>query len=220
MKNIKEILTSYSITKETRHSYGQFYDKHFSLYQNTAKKVLEIGVDTGISIYAWLDYFPSATIYGMDIVLPNDPRLFNDRVILFTGDQGDINSLNEFIKTYGGDFDIIIDDGGHTMQQQQLTFKTYFPFLKSGGMYVIEDLHTSYLSGYTEYGQLNTPVTTLDLVKHLEKDLITKTFSTEFISIKEMNDLKMQIEYCKVEKDPSTPGDELNNSEISFIKKK
>lgn len=221
MKTVKEILASYKVTKETRHNYGQFYDKHFSSYRSSAKKILEIGVDTGISIQVWLDYFPAASIYGMDITLL-DSLLFNDkenRVTLFLGDQGNIRDLDKFIELHGGDFDIIIDDGGHTMQQQQLTFKTYFPLLKPGGMYVVEDLHTSYLSNY-EYGQRSTPVTTLALLKHLEMSQLNTDFSTQFITVDELNNLKAQIDYCKVEKYTLPPQDEMNNSEICFIKKK
>jgi hypothetical protein len=220
MKTVKEILSSLKITKETRHHYGQFYDKYFSEYRDS-KKVLEIGIDTGISIQAWLDYFPAATIYGTDITIQNNLR-FNDpdnRVVLFSGDQGNIEDLNKFISTYGGDFDIIIDDGGHTMQQQQLTLKTYFPYLKPGGMYVVEDLHTSYIVGH-QYNPTSTSTTTLTLLKHLQNNLQDRTESTEFISVEELNKLKESIEYCVVEKDPSTPESNMDNSEIAFIKKK
>ena len=220
MKTVKELLVALKITKESRHHYGQFYDKHFDGYRGV-EKILEIGVDTGISIQAWLNYFPVAKIYGMDISLPPN-LLFSDpekRVTLFKGDQGDVKILNEFISTYGSDFDIIIDDGGHTMQQQQLTFKTYFPLLKPGGMYVIEDLHTSYIMGH-QYNPTSTTITTLSLLQSLQKDLNGKTLQTEFIKAEELNAIKSQIEYCVVEKDPSTPGNQMDNSEIAFIKKK
>jgi len=48
-----------------------------------------------------------------------------------------------------------------------------------------------------------------------------KNFNTEFISTEELNKLKLQIDWCKVEKhkDP-TDNDLMNNSEIAFIKKK
>jgi len=95
MQTVTEILLHYGITKETRHRYGQFYDKHFAEYKDS-KKIFEIGVDTGISIQAWLDYFPSAHIYGMDIAFP-DALKFTDtqnRVTLIKGDQGNINDLN------------------------------------------------------------------------------------------------------------------------------
>ncbi len=219
MQTVTEILLHYGITKETRHRYGQFYDKHFAEYKDS-KKIFEIGVDTGISIQAWLDYFPSAHIYGMDIAFP-DALKFTDtqnRVTLIKGDQGNINDLNKFIADYGEGFDIIIDDGGHTMQQQQLTLKTCFKLLRPGGMYVVEDLHTSHLPNY-DYGQFNTKVTTLSLLLHLQHAIGDRSFSSEFISSTELNDLKDQIEYCVVEKDLSNVGDPMVNSEICFIKK-
>lgn len=220
MKTVKEILSSLEITKETRHHYGQFYDKYFSEYRGS-KKVLEIGVDTGISIQAWLDYFPAATIYGTDILIQDNLR-FSDpdsRVILFAGDQGNKEDLDRFMNIHGGNFDVIIDDGGHTMQQQQLTLKTYFPYLRTGGMYVVEDLHTSYIMK-NQYNPTSTPVTTLALFKHLENNLQDRTQSTEFIDVEELNKLKESIEYCVVEKNPSTFENDMGNSEIAFIKKK
>lgn len=63
---------------------------------------------------------------------------------MFNVDQENSTELIAFIETVGQDFDIIIDDGGHTMNQQITSFKILFPALKSGGIYVIEDLHTSY----------------------------------------------------------------------------
>ena len=44
-------------------------------------------------------------------------------------------------------FEIILDDGGHSYKQQIVSFETYFPRLTPGGMYFIEDLHTSYRPG-------------------------------------------------------------------------
>ena len=45
-----------------------------------------------------------------------------------------------------GPFDIIIDDGGHTMEQQIISIETLFPLLSDGGVYLVEDTHTSYWS--------------------------------------------------------------------------
>lgn len=222
MTDLKMLMEEKKVTKESRHHYTQFYEKYLEPYKNSAKKILEIGVDTGVSILVWLEYFPNAKIYGMDI---NYSSLIlnsfdsKNRVVLFKGNQGDIKDLNTFIKEHGGDFDVIIDDGGHTMQQQQLTLKTYFKHLKSGGLYVIEDLHTSYLTGW-DYGQNNTPVTTLELVNHLEVGLGDTTYSTEFIDEDELNTIKRSINSCKVEKNKCDDPDSLNNSEICFIIKK
>lgn len=75
-----------------------------------------------------------------------------DRATIFTGDQADVAFLNEFVTaTTSGDqplFDIVIDDGGHTMNQQLTSLQHLWKIVKPGGIYFIEDLQTSYWDGY------------------------------------------------------------------------
>ena len=52
---------------------------------------------------------------------------------------------------YAGPFDIVIDDGGHFMDDIISSFKTLLPHVRAGGTYIVEDLHTSY---WAEYGEL------------------------------------------------------------------
>ena len=59
----------------------------------------------------------------------------------------DADGALEKVNTKHGGFDIVIDDGGHTWYQQQTTFEFLFPRINPDGMYVIEDLSTSYLKG-------------------------------------------------------------------------
>jgi hypothetical protein len=65
-----------------------------------------------------------------------------------TGSQSDVDFLNKFINSPGGGFDIIIDDGEHTMEQQITSLERLFPIVKPGWIYFCEDLQTSYLEGY------------------------------------------------------------------------
>lgn len=67
---------------------------------------------------------------------------------IVTGDQGDPNFLQNFIASYGSDFDIIIDDGGHTMQQQMLSLQLLWQAILPGGLYFCEDLETSWMLEY------------------------------------------------------------------------
>ena len=113
-------------------------------------KVLEIGVETGRSHRMWLEYFENATVYGFDIfeygvdefnrLQEGNPYL--DRSVMFKGDQANTDDLKRFISENGGDFDMIIDDGGHTMEPMQVSLNYLWDELKSGGLYVIEDLHS------------------------------------------------------------------------------
>lgn len=40
--------------------------------------------------------------------------------------------------------DILVDDGGHSMSQQIITFEEMFSHIKEDGVYLCEDIHTSY----------------------------------------------------------------------------
>ncbi|KAI1839341.1 hypothetical protein JX266_014448, partial [Neoarthrinium moseri] len=65
---------------------------------------------------------------------------------LYFGDQGNTVFLREVIDKTGGDFDIIVDNGGHTMSMQILSLKALWPSTKPGGIYFIEDLETLFIS--------------------------------------------------------------------------
>jgi hypothetical protein len=96
----------------------------------------------------WKQYFgPRARIFGIDIN-PRCKTLAEEGVEIFIGDQGDRNFLKELANKIPK-IDILIDDGGHTMQQQINTFEELFPCIDGNGIYVCEDLHTSY---WTKFG--------------------------------------------------------------------
>ncbi len=127
--------------------YFDIYDKYFNKYRNKRPTILEIGVNQGGSLEMWLNYFgEGSTIYGVD-VNPNCKQFESDRIKIYIGSQSDRNFLRELIKSIPP-IDIIIDDGGHTMEQQIVTFQELFGYLKIGGIYICEDLHTSYWKTY------------------------------------------------------------------------
>lgn len=68
-------------------------------------------------------------------------------------DQSNKEDLHAFASQIGP-FDIILDDGGHTMDQQINSLNALFPYLKAGGLYIIEDLHTSYWEVYGGSGNI------------------------------------------------------------------
>ena len=86
------------------------------------------------------ELFPNCNICGLDIRedTPNSP-VGN----IWIGSQTDTELLDELNKEEGP-FDIIIDDGSHVNEHQILTFEYLFPKLKPGGVYIVEDIHTSY----------------------------------------------------------------------------
>lgn len=128
--------------------YFDIYERHFSRFRNREIVILEIGVSQGGSLQMWKEYFgPKAKIYGIDI----DPRckdLEEENIQIFIGSQSDKKFL-QHVKASIPVIDILLDDGGHTMNQQIVTFEQLFDHVKEDGVYFCEDTHTSY---WLEYG--------------------------------------------------------------------
>lgn len=117
--------------------YLDIYENYFQLYNRFDRvKLLEIGVNKGGSLSIWQNYFPNGEIHGIDI---KDNRQI--KVGMFhLGNQLDIDFLKRIADVYGP-FDFIIDDGGHTTEQQTTSFNTLF---KYSNIYVIEDTCVAY----------------------------------------------------------------------------
>jgi len=128
--------------------YFEIYDRHFSKYRGKEIVLLEIGTFQGGSLQMWKSYFgDKAKIYGIDIN-PNCKQVEEENIKIIIGSQSDRDFLKNVIKEIPP-FDILIDDGGHTMLQQIVTFEELFSHVKPDGVYLCEDLHTSY---WKEYG--------------------------------------------------------------------
>ena len=136
--------------------YFEVYDRHFSKYRGTAVHVVEFGVSHGGSLQMWKNYFgPHAKIYGIDIN-PQCKQLEEDQIEIFIGDQEDKQFLRSIAETVPK-IDILIDDGGHKMKQQINTFEVLFPHIDENGVYLCEDLHTSYWKRFGGgYGKSST----------------------------------------------------------------
>jgi SAM-dependent methyltransferase len=123
--------------------YFEIYERHLSHFRGQAVRILEIGVYHGGSLQMWKHFLgPKAKVYGIDI----DPRcktLEEDGIEIFTLDSGDRMALKEFCAVMPK-FDIVIDDGGHTMEQQTIALQELFWHVKNNGVYICEDTHTSY----------------------------------------------------------------------------
>lgn len=123
--------------------YFEIYDRHFKKFREKEISILEIGVSHGGSLQMWKNYFgEKAKIYGVDIN-PHCKNLEEENIEIFIGSQSDRKFLRELKKKIPA-IDILIDDGGHTMKQQIVTFEELFGHIKPNGVYLCEDLHTSY----------------------------------------------------------------------------
>lgn len=136
--NLLEQLGAKYLPSKRNHNYLPLYWMHLRDIRLQVRSVLEIGVQTDHSIRMWEEFFPNATIYGLDI----DPRCLafaGGRRRILIGDQGDVAFLRSVV-AQTGPLDVIIDDGSHIVEHQLKTFDLLFPFLSSHGVYVIEDV--------------------------------------------------------------------------------
>jgi hypothetical protein len=128
--------------------YFDIYDRYFARFRGRQVTIVEIGVFQGGSLQMWKTYFgPKARIIGID-VNPECKKLEEDNISILIGSQSDRQFLRK-LRQEVGPIDILIDDGGHTMVQQIVTFEELFPAVAPDGLYMCEDIHTSY---QLEYG--------------------------------------------------------------------
>jgi hypothetical protein len=129
------------------HHYIPIYDSYFSPFRGTEVRFLEIGVSKGGSLRLWRDYFgPEAKIFGIDID-PACAKFDGVHGEVRIGSQDDSQFLESVINEMGG-VDIVLDDGSHQMRHIKKTLQILFPEVSNSGLYVIEDLHTSFWKSF------------------------------------------------------------------------
>lgn len=149
------------MTKWTQ--YFEVYHKHFERFRNKPVTILEIGVWGGGSLQMWKKYFgEECRIIGIDI-MEECKNYEEEQIKIYIGSQEDRTFLQK-IKRENPEIDIIIDDGGHTMNQQITTFEELYPHLKENGVYLCEDLQTSYWPKYG--GGYNKPDSFIEYSKN------------------------------------------------------
>lgn len=141
--NLIEIGKKYPSSKNIS-GFIQLYEKYFTPLRDSKINILEIGVDNGDSLRIWREFFSKANICGIDIDKKNF-RINNTNIL--QGDQSDLNFLKSLVSEYKK-FDIIIDDGSHQAKHIIASFNYLFNYLSDNGLYVIEDLQTSYIPRY------------------------------------------------------------------------
>jgi hypothetical protein len=127
----------YITDKETVHCYiSNIYQSLFK-DKKEAKKILELGVYNCGSILLWKDFFENAHIYGIDN-WKSKYLLIDDRFTFFKENA----YLEKTLSLLGNNFDIIIDDGPHTIDSMIFTVKNYTNLLAKNGILIIEDVQS------------------------------------------------------------------------------
>jgi len=146
--NYKERLPHFSLDKivdnkltdkNTWHSYLNTYERLLKDRQQNCKNVLEIGIEKGGSLKLWNDYFVNANIYGIDINdSPNFLKEFKRVQCLKMNAYSD-ESI-EYFKNKNIKFDLIVDDGPHTLETMIYFVQNYLQLLETDGVMVVEDI--------------------------------------------------------------------------------
>ena len=171
----------------------KIYDIHFNRFMDRNPTILEIGVSKGGSLEMWNSYFNGkCQIYGIDIDRKclNVPNVLEaDNIKIEIGDQNDRNFWKKFLKDKPK-FDIVIEDGGHTMSQQIVTYEELIDHVSDNGVYLCEDLHTSYWKNWG--GQLRNKNTFIEYSKtfidmlnyyHIQSDNSTRKLTKKYAEI-------------------------------------
>jgi hypothetical protein len=148
--------------------YFDIYERHFERFRGRPITMLEIGVAGGGSLAMWRDYLgPQARIIGLDI----DPACKAheaEGIEIHIGSQDDTRLLDTILARHPS-IDIVLDDGSHMMTHVCATFRHLYPRISPQGVYMVEDLHTSYWEEFG--GGLNKPGTFIELAKGLMDEI-------------------------------------------------
>lgn len=218
MKDLRELFYNTKKHSKKWENYFQVYEKHFSPYIGKNPNILEVGVAHGGSTEMYQQYFENANFYCIDYDLQFEHVLDDLGIKLTMGDQESVEFWDHYLVDKP-EFDIIIDDGGHTMQQQIVTLLKTYPKLKEGGTYLVEDTHTSYWRDWG--GGFRKPESFIELTKGFV-DILHRPFIASQQPPKELleilNDLWSVTYYNSIvvfEKKKSLPSVEANNKKLT-----
>lgn len=141
MQSFFELCNNAGTDKVTHHGYHFFYPSFLDKIRDEKFNMLEIGYGSGESLKMWCEYFCNANVFSIDI---NIETVYNDRCKVIKADQSNSNDLQKILKQIGTT-KLIVDDGSHNPKHQFDTFIYLFEnLLEEGGVYIIEDIETSY----------------------------------------------------------------------------
>jgi len=216
MKTIEELAHYYATDKRMQdHGFTKFYEKHFESRRDQKLNICEIGILNhpdkvnrpfeGASLLMWRDYFYNSGIIGIDI---NDHSGLNqEKIRTYIADQGDRTQLKNLFQDK--QVDIIIEDGSHFMHHQQISLGVLFHNLKPGGIFVVEDLHTSHPDILPSFRRNQDDTITLNMLQEFNR---TGSIASSCMTNEEIKYLNENISECIIET--------ANMSEIAFIYKK
>lgn len=145
MSTLREIFYNVPKFSDKWDRYFDVYEKHLEKFKGKNITFVEVGVQFGGSLEMWSQYFgPETKIYGIDVDQKCAELVYdNPNIKIIIGDQASKEFWDQTLKEIGP-IDVMVEDGGHFMDQQIVSFEKVFPVINSGGVYICEDTHTSY----------------------------------------------------------------------------
>lgn len=199
--------TLYETDKITHHKYHEIYPTYIEKFYNTTGGIIEIGIEQNKSLNMWMELFPNMHIYGIDISVEHS----SDKHTIFKADQSSNDDLGNVLSKISHPIYFINDDGSHIPEHQLLTFNMLFPILEIGGVYIIEDVETSYwtkngIYGYeTRYGYKH-PKSIVEIFKNVA-DCVNSEFAGEHENVVKHQKYIQSITFARnciiiIKKDP------------------
>jgi hypothetical protein len=202
-EELLNIVQYYATDKHAVHRYFELiYNDLFRTMRESCKIFMEIGVYDCESIKLWRDYFINAEVVGIEYNLEYSlNKLGNtstERLTFINADQSKEDDLIDLSLRYP-EVDVIMDDGSHLMRDQQITLAKLFKSVKPGGIYILEDLHTSVElmnkpDHWTNWGDVTKTLT----LKMLQIFIETGKIYSDYMSNEEMEYLNNNIESVQI----------------------
>lgn len=161
--------------KGTLHSYIDYYEELLSPYRNKPTRLLEIGVQGGISLLMWKEYFTNGgDVTGVDI----DYGMLQPKVAAAATNSTNMRlikadaAMPSVLSHLNGKYDVIIDDGSHHFSHQLSSYMILKDLLNDGGVYIIEDIQSEMEAKWLNKLIPNSEIVDLRAVKGRYDDLI------------------------------------------------
>lgn len=156
--NLLTLFERYHIDKMNPNGYHHLYLKLLEPIKDKVTNVLEVGLgttdptlvsnmsfavktgyQTGNSLRVWKEFFPNASVYGVDV---DEKAIFQeDRITTFACDSMNVSKMQSILDLLDKKFDLIIDDGLHTLEGNLGTLESTLPYLAEDGIYIMEDIN-------------------------------------------------------------------------------
>jgi len=192
-----------------KHYWHRYTDAYTAAFRDIkcVRNIVEFGVAAGDSI-AWLaSQYPAASIVGVDIASQSPSWPQSPNITYVQLDQGRRQSIAKMFERLGKRHDLIIEDGSHIPQHQASCLIESLPWLQPGGLYVLEDVHTSH-PGHPLYrkhcrarSSRSTSLAVLLAIQHakelgrsMPEEVVSQLVSHEFFTSQEIKSLSQNIE--------------------------